>query len=139
MILRDAFYGVRRFGEFKRRIGITQAVLSSRLAHMTEHGLLRRDPIDDGAAREEYRLTARGRALFPVVVSLMQWGDQHLHEREGSPVVLFDIQTGEPVEPIAVRSGGEPIDLREVGFRPGEGAKPETIAEFDLMSTRARR
>lgn len=139
MILRDAFYGVRRFGEFKRRIGITQAVLSSRLAHMTEHGLLRRDPIDDGAAREEYRLTARGRALFPVVVSLMQWGDQNLHEREGPPVELFDMETGEPVEPIAVRSGGAPMDLRKIGFKPGDGAKPETIAEFELISARAHR
>ena len=133
MILRDAFYGVRRFGEFKRRLGVTQGVLAARLAHLVEHDILERQPVSEGAAREAYKLTVRGRALFPVVVALTQWGDCYLHNEEGAPVRLFDKRTGAAVDRIDVRSAGEAVKLSDIGFEPGPGAQEATIAEFESM------
>ena len=134
MILRDAFYGIRRFTDFKRRIGVTQAVLSARLAKLVDHGLLDKQPVDGESVREEYRLTSRGRDLFPVVVALMQWGDRNVHFDEGPPVELFDTFTGAEMDRVEVSAGGTAIDLRKVGFRPGRGAKLETIEEFGRMA-----
>ena len=126
MILRDAFYGVRRFSQFKRDLGVTQAVLSSRLTSLVEHGLLSREPIGTDKAREEYRLTTRGRDLFPVVVSLMQWGDRWLHHETGAPVILTDSQSGVAIDRIEVSAGGLPRRPECLSFSPGPGATPET-------------
>ena len=134
MILRDAFYGIRRFTDFKRRIGVTQAVLSARLAKLVDNGLLEKQPVDEEGAREEYRLTPRGRDFFPVVVALMQWGDRNVHGDKGPPVELFDAATGAEMDRVDVSAGGTAVDLRQVGFRPGPGARPETIEEFNRMA-----
>ncbi len=72
MIIRDAFYGVRRFGDFATQLGIPRAVLTNRLKSLTQEGVLTRE--DDGAGVVEYRLTDKGLALWPVVRALMNWG-----------------------------------------------------------------
>lgn len=72
MIIRDAFYGVRRFGDFATQLGIPRAVLTNRLKSLTQEGVLTRE--DDGAGVVEYRLTDKGLALWPAVRALMNWG-----------------------------------------------------------------
>lgn len=124
MILRDAFFGVRRFSQFKHRLGITQAVLSARLSHLVENQLLRRRPVEDDGSREEYQLTDKGRALFPVVVALMQWGDQWIHGDVGAPVKLIGRETAQGVDPLRVTVDGVPVDVRQIALAPGPGAKP---------------
>jgi DNA-binding HxlR family transcriptional regulator len=78
VILRQAFNGARRFEEFQRGIGLARNVLTERLNWLVDHGILERRPYAEHAARElnEYRLTAKGRALFPVYTALMQWGNE---------------------------------------------------------------
>ncbi len=77
LIVRDAFYGVRRFGELQAHLDIPRAVLSDRLNGLVEHGILERTPDPDHAGRHLYDLTAAGRELWPVVYSLLIWGSSH--------------------------------------------------------------
>ena len=73
LIIRDAFYGVRRFGDFAAQLRIPRAVLAARLKSLVQEDVLTRD--DDGAGSVEYRLTAKGIALWPALHALMNWGD----------------------------------------------------------------
>jgi DNA-binding HxlR family transcriptional regulator len=75
LVLRDCFFGVRRFSDFQARLDIPKAVLCARLTELTDAGVLRREPY--GAGREEYVLTERGVELWPAVYALLQWGDAH--------------------------------------------------------------
>lgn len=74
VILRQAFNGARRFEEYQRSIGLARNVLSDRLASLVEHDILQRHEL--AGRTHEYRLTDKGRALFPVYTALMQWGDE---------------------------------------------------------------
>jgi DNA-binding HxlR family transcriptional regulator len=78
VILRQAFNGARRFEDFQRGIGLARNVLTERLNSLVDHSILERRPYAEHTARDlyEYRLTAKGLALFPVYVALMQWGNQ---------------------------------------------------------------
>jgi len=80
LVLREAFLGVRRFADFQRVLGAPKAVLSDRLATLVEQGVLTRVPYQSEGERQrhEYRLTAKGRDLYPTLVALMQWGDTYL-------------------------------------------------------------
>lgn len=75
MILRDAFDGLRRFSEFQKNLGLAKNILASRLKWLVESGLLELQPASDGSAYKEYVLTGKGRAVFPLVVGLRQWGN----------------------------------------------------------------
>ena len=74
LIVRDAFDGISRFGEFRRSLGIAKGMLTARLRDLVECGVLETAPASDGSAYHDYLLTEKGRALFPVVVALRQWG-----------------------------------------------------------------
>ena len=80
LVLREAFFGVRRFADFQRLLGAPKAVLSDRLATLVEQGILTRVPYQAEGERQrhEYRLTTKGRDLSPTLVALMQWGDTYL-------------------------------------------------------------
>jgi DNA-binding HxlR family transcriptional regulator len=86
LIVRDAFLGVRRFEDFQRRLGVSRNVLAERLATLVQHGILTPVPYQEHPPRSEYRLTDKGRELYPVIVTLRQWGDRWL--QEGPPPVL---------------------------------------------------
>ena len=88
LILREAFYGARRFEEFVARVGITEAVAAARLRELTEAGLLRREPYQEPGqrTRHAYRLTDMGRDLFPALIALAQWGDKYLAGPAGPPL-----------------------------------------------------
>ncbi len=98
LVLRELFFGVHRFNEIQRDIGISRSVLASRLARLVELGIVRTRPYQQPGDRErhEYRLTRKGVGLLPAMISLMAWGDEHLNDGDG-PVALFDRRTGEPV------------------------------------------
>ncbi len=76
LILRDAFRGTRRFDDFQASLGLARSVLTARLSKLTEHGVLERRAYSEHPPRYEYRLTEKGRALFPVIAALIAWGDQ---------------------------------------------------------------
>jgi DNA-binding HxlR family transcriptional regulator len=83
LLLREAFYGARRFDEFARRVGITEAVAAARLKELVAVGVFERRPYQEPGqrTRHEYVLTDTGRDLLPVAMALMQWGDEHLTDR----------------------------------------------------------
>ena len=79
LILRDAFYGVRRFSDFQAHLDIPKAVLSDRLSGLVDDGVLRRRPDPGHAGRHVYELTDAGRDLWPALHALLAWGDRHRH------------------------------------------------------------
>lgn len=86
LVLRELFKGQRRFEPIAERLGIGRNVLAARLRSLTEEGVLERVPYDDVPVRHEYRLTAKGEALYPLLVALIQWGDTY--QVDTPPVVL---------------------------------------------------
>ncbi len=77
LIIRDAFRGKRRFGEFQKSLGMAKNILTARLKDLLEHGIFELTPASDGSAYQEYVLTARGRSLAPVLESLGNWGREN--------------------------------------------------------------
>jgi DNA-binding HxlR family transcriptional regulator len=88
LIIRDAFLGVRRFDDFQRSLGIARNVLQGRLERLVEGGILERVRYQERPERFEYRLTEMGIDLWPVVVSLLSWGDKHLAPH--GPAVIME-------------------------------------------------
>lgn len=122
LVLRESFYGVRRFDDFQERLGIGRNVLTARLKRLVEEGLLTKVPYQERPVRHEYRLTEKGREFFGVIAATMRWGDDWLAGEEGPPIVLRDRRTGERVNPIVVdETTGEPIDPRHLYAEPGPG------------------
>jgi DNA-binding HxlR family transcriptional regulator len=126
LVLREAFNGVRRFDDMRRRTGMPRQVLSSRLARLVAEGLLRKVPYQDAGQRRrhEYRLTRKGLDLYPVLVALMQWGDRHEVGAAGPPILLQHRDCGEPVRlQLACGAGHVLESAREVTPVPGPGAR----------------
>lgn len=86
VILRDCFLGVRRFDDFEARLGITRHILSDRLKKLLDAGVLEKRPYQQRPRRDEYRLTAKGRDLYPVILSLVHWGDRYMADDRGPPI-----------------------------------------------------
>jgi len=87
LILRDVFLGIRRFEELQRDLGVARNVLQARLERLVEEGILVKRPYQDRPLRSEYRLTEKGADLWPVLVSLLQWGDHYAIDGE-RPIIL---------------------------------------------------
>jgi len=104
LIVRDAFDGTRRFGDFQRNLGVARNILSDRLRKLVEAGVLQTQAASDGTAYQQYVLTAKGECLFPIVVALRQWGEQHLFARGERHSVLVDRRTGNPIPLMAPQS-----------------------------------
>jgi DNA-binding HxlR family transcriptional regulator len=104
LIVRDAMDGLRRFSEFQRNLGLAKNILAARLRSLAAHGVIETVPAADGSAYEEYRLTAKGRALFPVLVALRQWGEDFCFESGEPHVALVDRKTGRPVQRLQLRA-----------------------------------
>lgn len=123
LIVREAFFGARRFGEFERNLKIAKNVLSERLSKLVASGLMERTEVRGRGNPCDYRLTDRGRDLFPVVVALMQWGDRWIAGEGRSPIRLLDRQSGEEIAPMqVVSSSGRALSLADVRVEPGPGA-----------------
>src|SRR5450755_3638255 len=123
LVLREAFNGVRRFADMQRRTAIPRQVLSDRLGRLVDEGLLRKVPYRDSGQRrrDEYRLTDKGLDLYPVLVALMQWGDQHAADPAGPPVLLQHRDCGEPVQlQLSCRAGHVLNSARDVTPAPGQ-------------------
>jgi DNA-binding HxlR family transcriptional regulator len=126
LLLREAFNGVRRFDDMQRRTGMPRQVLSDRLARLVTEGLLRKVPYRESGQRrrDEYRLTAKGLDLYPVLVALMQWGDQYAVGPAGPQVLLRHRDCGEPVQvQLSCRAGHVLDSARDVTPVPGPGAR----------------
>ncbi|SEO63907.1 winged helix-turn-helix transcriptional regulator [Amycolatopsis saalfeldensis] len=101
LIVRDAFDGARRFTEFQRNLGMARNILSDRLRTLVDSGILASVPNATGT-RAEYRLTARGRDLFAVIVSLRQWAERNAFPDAEPHSTLIDDATGQVVPMVRV-------------------------------------
>ncbi|OSZ57974.1 transcriptional regulator [Streptomyces pharetrae CZA14] len=126
LIVRDAFDGSRRFGEFHRSLGIAKNILVARLRALEEAGVLRGVPAPDGGTHREYLLTDKGRALFPVIVALRQWGEEQCFTPGEQHSRLLDRRTGRPLRPVRIQAADgrllEPEDTLVEKVRKAEGA-----------------
>lgn len=122
LIVRDAFDGSRRFGEFQRGLGVAKNILTARLRTLVAGGVLETVPASDGSAYREYVLTGKGRALFPVVVALRQWGEQNSFAPGEPRSQLVDRRDGRPLRPLEVRSAdGRRLDPDDTTVRKVAG------------------
>ncbi|KRC70834.1 putative HTH-type transcriptional regulator YybR [compost metagenome] len=104
LIVRDAFDGLRRFGEFQKSLGVAKNILSDRLRTLVAHDILAVAPASDGSAYQEYVLTEKGQALFPVIVGLRQWGEAHYYSPGEAHSTLIDRKRGQPVRRMEIRA-----------------------------------
>jgi len=120
LVLRETFLRTRRFEDFQRRTGASRALLSDRLEKLVEQRVLERHAYQQKPTRYEYRLTEKGRDLYPVVASLAAWGDRWLDGGEGRPIELVHRDCGAVTTArLDCSECGEPLDPRHVEARPG--------------------
>lgn len=112
LAVREVFLGNRRFDEMVKRTGAPRDTLAARLRTLVGAGVLERRQYSDHPARFEYHLTPAGRDLYPVIVTLMRWGDQYLADDDGPPLVLQH-HCGHPVvAQVVCEACGEPLQAR---------------------------
>ena len=130
LILRDALLGLRRFDQFEESLGIAPNMLTRRLNGLVESGMLERQLYQERPARYEYVPTEMGRDFRPVLWALLSWGTKHFAP-EGPSVVLTDMVTGKPAEPVLVdRITGEPLSSPRYRATPGPNANERTRKRY---------
>jgi DNA-binding HxlR family transcriptional regulator len=119
LLMREAFYGTRRFDDFANRVGITEAVAAKRLRELVDAGLLERTPYQEPGqrTRHEYRLTEMGRDLAPAALALMAWGDRYLAGEDGAPLRLQHADCGADIAVRVQCANGHDVPLEETRVR----------------------
>jgi DNA-binding HxlR family transcriptional regulator len=121
LIVRDAFLGVTRFEEFQRRLGISRNILQQRLSKLVDAGILVRVPYSEHPPRVDYRLTEKGRDLWPVLTTMRQWGDMYAAP-SGPPIQVTHTACGSSAPATLVCGAcGDPVGPWEVRAAPGPG------------------
>lgn len=134
LIVRDAFLGVRRFDDFQSRLGISRNILTTRLTSLVDAGVLERVPYQERPVRHEYRLTPKGRDLWPVLTTMREWGDKWAAPR-GAPLELVHDGCGEVMALHHICSAcDKAVDSRSVRARPGPGARLNDFAGTALVA-----
>ena len=137
LILRDAFLGVRRFEDFVERLGISRNVLAIRLDGLVTAGILERRPYDEARGRYDYLLTDKGRALWPVMTALRQWGDEWIYGDGNEPLLIEHRSCGcVTTAQMTCDRCGELLDVRSVRAVPRPGATSDEVQ--DVRSTPLR-
>ena len=131
LIVRDAFFGVTRFDQFQQRLDIARNILNQRLTRLVDEGVLDKVAYSDHPPRYDYRLTAKGRDLWPIMTAMRQWGDKYA-ALEGRPIKLVHKKCGNVPQAVMTCSAcGEPVSASDVRAVPGPG-------DFDhLIPTKA--
>jgi DNA-binding HxlR family transcriptional regulator len=139
LVMREAFYGVRRFDDFQSSLEISRNILTERLNRLVDDDLLERRKYQDRPERFEYVLTAKGRDFYPVLAAIVAWGDRWLDEGKGAPVLLRHRNCGKVTHAEVVCSEcGEPLTAREVRAELGPGF-PAKLAKRPVIQARYQR
>ena len=104
LIIREALFGVSRFGEFQKRLGLAKNILTVRLRALVDQGILKTAPAFDGSAYQEYLLTPKGHGVFPILVALRQWSEEFDERPEEITTILIDKENGMPVRKLELSS-----------------------------------
>lgn len=119
LIIREALFGVSRFGEFQKKLGLAKNILTVRLRTLVDQGILATAPAGDGSAYQEYRLTAKGRGVFPILVALRQWSEEFDEHPEEIATLLVDRDKGKPVRKLSLYSeDGRLLDMSDTALKP---------------------
>jgi DNA-binding HxlR family transcriptional regulator len=122
LILRSVFLGVRRFDDLLDALGITRSVLATRLDRLVDEGVLKRVPYQERPSRYEYRATAKGHELWPVILHLLRWGDAHYPEPAGVPRIVEHAGCGgRPDDHLLCDRCGEALSYFNTTAHPGPG------------------
>jgi DNA-binding HxlR family transcriptional regulator len=124
VVMREAFMGTRRFEDFQRSLGLARNVLTDKLNALVENGIMQREPYAEHPTRTlySYRLTDKGKALYPVYLALMVWGNEWTDLPAGSPIQIVHDSCGEVTRPTVTCSEcGEELDARHTHGIPGPG------------------
>lgn len=137
LIIRDCFMGTRRFDDFQKQLGVTRHLLSNRLSRLVEHGVLVKVAYQQKPVRYEYRLTEKGVELYPIIMSMVRWGDKHMTEqRDGVPTVYEHRRCGQMTTGILVCTEcGEPLDPHDVRPHGTESLEAYLDAHPELRDT----
>jgi DNA-binding HxlR family transcriptional regulator len=120
LVLREAFFGVRRFEEIRKNTGAARNILADRLARLVDAGILRREQYSERPPRDEYRLTEKGLDLYPVIITLARWGGKWGELALGAAIELQHRSCGAIVEPqLTCPECGEPVEARDMRALPG--------------------
>ena len=137
LVLREAFYGIRRFDEFQRGLGIARNTLTDRLRRLVADGLLEKRPYQRDPVRYDYVLTEKGRDFFGIIAAMAAWGDRWLVDAEGPPVTLHHTACGQDTEArVVCACCGQPLRAEDTVMRMGPGypaklaERPEVAARF---------
>jgi DNA-binding HxlR family transcriptional regulator len=118
LLLREAFLGAKRFEEYREGTGAARHLVAERLNLLVEHGILERVPYQDRPPRSEYVLTGKGNALYPVIVSLLTWGDEWMAHERGPSLALVHEPCGATIIPQhhcpACAGAIDPSEIRHV-------------------------
>ncbi len=118
LILCDCFLGVRRFEDFQQRLGLSRTTLANRLQLLEDHEILSRIPYQEKPTRYEYRFTEKGLALYPIITSVVDWGDKYYADAAGPPIIRQHTTCGHDFHSVSVCSEcGEAVDPHEVVAR----------------------
>ena len=140
LILREAFFGVRRFDAFQKQLRIARNILTDRLKHLLRHEILEKQQYEKHPPRYEYRLTERGLDLYGIVLAFIRWGDRWLAEDAGPPLLLTHSRCGHKLRPAMVCTRcGEEARAHDISYRDGPGAQQRGAAPKARERTSQRR
>ncbi|WP_086852031.1 winged helix-turn-helix transcriptional regulator [Amycolatopsis kentuckyensis] len=139
LVLRDAFYGVRRFDEFQQALGIARNTLADRLKRLVDEGLLEKVPYQTEPVRYDYVLTEKGRDFYPVLLAMTRWGDKWLASEAGPPITMHHLACGHDTHAeIVCADCREPMTPDDTRMRRGPGFPPRLAQRPDVEERFAR-
>lgn len=139
LLIREVLFGTHRFDEFTSHLGISRNVLTQALRRLTDGGILAQKPLKQDTRRQGYYLTEKGEGLLPVLVAILQWGDQWLQTPDSVPMRVIERATGESLAPLRLRSRkGRELARRDLDWAPGPGALHPSVAHIAADYERQR-
>lgn len=134
LIIRDAFFGLTRFDQFHKSLGISRNVLTLRLKKLVDEGVLEKS---DGPGHPEYQLSEKGLALHPILIAMTQWGEQHMPNPAGERIVFMDRQSGKRIKQLSMYADDGRLlgygDL-QVQFGPGVWNAEQASSQPDMLT-----
>lgn len=137
LIIRELFLGSRRFDDFQAYTGMAPQLLTTRLRKLEAVGIVRRVKYSEHARRFEYKLTEMGIDLYPLLVSILQWGDKWMKrpDEEEPPIRLIHKECGQSLGAAMACIGcGKVLGPRDVQVAQSEKLKAERSAMRECAS-----
>ena len=137
LIIRDAFFGIRRFSDFQQNLGIAKNILTDRLQRLVDHGILDRVDAGESGPRFEYSLTEKGEALLPVLTAMREWSDAWVFGSGNEPIIITDRQSGQRIPKLKlVTDDGREVSRKDLRSMLGPGADEGMRKLFQIAGQR---